>query len=167
MRRQFSIPRCRTNSTRSTLMRDGQPLRSSSWTFLITLGKLPTPATHRLLTHNVRPINLIELTINFNRRNALYIQELYHRRNLAGCGRRNKSFHFGSLLPRYWHEELWFQQDGATCHIARATTDLLKDKFGDRLISRFGPVNWPPRSCDLTLLDYFLWGLCKVIGLCG
>ncbi|GFT73399.1 DUF4817 domain-containing protein [Trichonephila clavipes] len=57
--------------------------------------------------------------------------------------------------------ELWFQQDGATCHTARATIDLLKDTFGDRLISRFGPVNWPPRSCDLTLLDYFLWGYVK------
>ncbi|GFX57482.1 putative transposable element [Trichonephila clavipes] len=63
-------------------------------------------------------------------------------------------------------QELWFQQGGATCHTARATIDLLKDTFGDRLISRFGPVNWPPRSCDLTPLDYFL-GLCKVIGLCG
>ncbi|GFW78159.1 transposable element Tc3 transposase [Trichonephila clavipes] len=55
-------------------------------------------------------------------------------------------------------QELWFQQDGATCHTARATVNLLKDTFGDRLISRFGPVNWPPRSCDLTPLDYFLWG---------
>ncbi|GFV56586.1 putative DD41D transposase [Trichonephila clavipes] len=53
-------------------------------------------------------------------------------------------------------QELWFQQDGATCHTARATID-----FGDRPISRFGPVNWPPRSCDLTLLDYFLWGYVK------
>ncbi|GFX79866.1 putative transposase [Trichonephila clavipes] len=44
---------------------------------------------------------------------------------------------------------------------ARATIDLLKDTFGDRLISRFGPVNWPPRSCDFTLLDYFLWGYVK------
>ncbi|GFW83091.1 transposable element Tc3 transposase [Trichonephila clavipes] len=52
---------------------------------------------------------------------------------------------------------LWFQQDGATCHTARATIDILKKTFGDRLISRFGPVNWPPRSCDLTPLDYFLW----------
>ncbi|GFY18467.1 RNase H domain-containing protein [Trichonephila clavipes] len=52
-------------------------------------------------------------------------------------------------------QELWFQQDGATCHTARATIDLLKDTFGDRLVSRFGPVNWPPR-CDLTPLDYFL-----------
>ncbi|GFW00436.1 putative LOC100569746 [Trichonephila clavipes] len=57
--------------------------------------------------------------------------------------------------------ELWFQQDGATCHTARATIDLLKDPFGDCLISRFGPVNWPPRSADLTPLDYFLWGYVK------
>ncbi|GFV37083.1 uncharacterized protein TNCV_791701 [Trichonephila clavipes] len=57
--------------------------------------------------------------------------------------------------------ELWFQQDGATCHTARATIDLLKDTFGDRLFSRFGPVNWPSRSCDLTPLDYFLWGYVK------
>ncbi|GFY24434.1 uncharacterized protein TNCV_1014821 [Trichonephila clavipes] len=54
-----------------------------------------------------------------------------------------------------------FQQDGATCHTARATIDLLKDTLGDRLISRFGPVNWPPRSWDLTPLDYFLWGYVK------
>ncbi|GFW52786.1 retrovirus-related Pol polyprotein from transposon 297 [Trichonephila clavipes] len=58
-------------------------------------------------------------------------------------------------------QELWFQQDGATCHTARATIDLLKDTFGDRLISRFGPVNWPPRSCDLTPLNHFLWGYVK------
>ncbi|GFX62072.1 putative transposase [Trichonephila clavipes] len=58
-------------------------------------------------------------------------------------------------------QELWFQQDGATCHTAGATIDLLKDTFGDRLISRFGPVIWPPRSCDLTPLDYFLWGYVK------
>ncbi|GFV89929.1 DUF4817 domain-containing protein [Trichonephila clavipes] len=50
-------------------------------------------------------------------------------------------------------QELWFQQDGATCHTARATIDLLIDTFGDRLISRFGPANWPPRSCGLTPLD--------------
>ncbi|GFW05909.1 transposable element Tc3 transposase [Trichonephila clavipes] len=68
---------------------------------------------------------------------------------------------------RIWSEanpqgyELWFQQDGATCHTARATIDLLKDTFVDRLISRFGPVNWPPRSCDLTPLDYFLWNYVK------
>ncbi|GFV29768.1 putative DD41D transposase [Trichonephila clavipes] len=58
-------------------------------------------------------------------------------------------------------QELWFQQDGTTCHTARAIIDLLKNTFGDRLISRFGPVNWPPRSCDLTPPDYFLRGYVK------
>ncbi|GFX63325.1 transposase domain containing protein [Trichonephila clavipes] len=60
-------------------------------------------------------------------------------------------------MPR-WVEAVLYAKDGATCHTARATIDLLKDTFDDRLISRFGPVNWPPRSCDLTPLDYFLWG---------
>ncbi|GFW55055.1 uncharacterized protein TNCV_2786701 [Trichonephila clavipes] len=73
----------------------------------------------------------------------------------------------GGIIDPYFfkndegHNELWFQQDGATCPTARATIDLLKDTFGDRLIARFVPVNWPPRSCDLTPLDYFLWGYVK------
>ncbi|GFV30900.1 transposable element Tc3 transposase [Trichonephila clavipes] len=58
-------------------------------------------------------------------------------------------------------QELWFQQNDATCHTARATVNLLKDTLGDRLILRFGSVNWPPRSCDLTPLDYFLWSYVK------
>ena len=58
-------------------------------------------------------------------------------------------------------DEMWFQQDGATCHTARETIDLLKETFNDNIISRNGPVNWPPCSCDLTPLDYFLWGYVK------
>ncbi|GFV72831.1 uncharacterized protein TNCV_1325421 [Trichonephila clavipes] len=58
---------------------------------------------------------------------------------------------FISELNTHDVQELWFQQDGATCHTARATIDLLKVTFGDRLISRFGPVNWPPRI-DVTPL---------------
>ncbi|GFW07130.1 putative DD41D transposase [Trichonephila clavipes] len=69
--------------------------------------------------------------------------------------------HIKEFSPPHLLKELWFQQDGATCHTARATIDLLKGTFGDRLISRFEPVNWPPRSCDLTPLDYFLWGYVK------
>ncbi|GFT21778.1 hypothetical protein TNCV_2970191 [Trichonephila clavipes] len=71
---------------------------------LTTFGKLPTPATHHLLTDDVRPIDLTELPMNFNWRNALDIQVLYPRPNLTGFGRRNKSFHFGPLQLRYWHE---------------------------------------------------------------
>ena len=69
------------------------------------------------------------------------------------------------FCPKYQEfdlHDMWFPQDGATCHTARATMDLLRGEFGDHLISRSGPFNWPPRSCDLTPLDYFLWGHVKV-----
>ena len=58
-------------------------------------------------------------------------------------------------------EDMWFQLDGATCHTARGTTELLREKFPGRVISRNGDQNWPPRSCDLTPCDLFLWGFVK------
>ncbi|GFX86247.1 putative transposable element [Trichonephila clavipes] len=85
-------------------------------------------------------------------------------RNVTVNGDRYRAMITNFLIPELNNhdvQELWFQQDGATCLTDRATIDLLKDTFGDRLISRFGPVNWPPRSCDLTPLDYFLWGYVK------
>ena len=58
-------------------------------------------------------------------------------------------------------DNIWFQHDGATCHTANATLNLLRPIFENRIISERGDVNWPPRSCDLTPLDYFLWGAVK------
>lgn len=57
--------------------------------------------------------------------------------------------------------DMWFQQDGATCQTAHETIGILKGKFDERVISRNGPIEWPPRSCDLTPLDFFLWGYVK------
>ena len=54
-----------------------------------------------------------------------------------------------------------FQQDGATCRTAEATLDVLCPVFEDCIISRRADVVWPPRSCDLTPLDYYLWGAVK------
>ena len=36
------------------------------------------------------------------------------------------------------------------------TLDVLRPVFEDRIISRRADVVWPPRSCDLTPLDYYL-----------
>ena len=41
---------------------------------------------------------------------------------------------------------IWFQQDGAMCHTAEATLDVLRSVFEDRIISRRADVVWPPRS---------------------
>ncbi|GFV32630.1 transposable element Tc3 transposase [Trichonephila clavipes] len=78
----------------------------------------------------------------------------YYSNDLASLTRVEISIRFGS--PGYFS-----LSKSDVLEAARATIDLLKDTFGDRLISRFGPVNWPPRSCDLTPLDYFLWGYLK------
>lgn len=58
-------------------------------------------------------------------------------------------------------ENFYFQQDGATCHTNRETITLLQSMFPGRVISRNGDFNWPPRSCDLSPLDFFLWGYLK------
>ena len=54
-----------------------------------------------------------------------------------------------------------FQQDGATCHTAEAILDNLRPVFEDRIISRKVDVVWPPRSCVLTPLGYYLWRTVK------
>ena len=36
---------------------------------------------------------------------------------------------------------MWFQQDGATCHTANEIIQLLHETFSDRVLSRFGDQN--------------------------
>ncbi|KAF2357472.1 hypothetical protein FHG87_011770 [Trinorchestia longiramus] len=56
---------------------------------------------------------------------------------------------------------IWYQQDGATNHTARETIILLNRLFPQKLISQRGDANWPPRSPDLTIHDFYLWGYLK------
>ena len=58
-------------------------------------------------------------------------------------------------------QDFWFQQDGATSHMARETMTLLRERFQGHLISRFGDVPWTPRSPDLTPADFFFWSYIK------
>jgi len=56
---------------------------------------------------------------------------------------------------------LWYQQDGALAHNARIVRMFLNQRFPNRWIGRGRPVLWPPRSPDLNLLDFVLWGYVK------
>ena len=74
----------------------------------------------------------------------------------------------GMLQFFFWSEiedmnvsDMWFQQDGARPHTAAETMAIVNDRFPDRTISQGAKVEWPPRSCDLTPLDFFLWGYVK------
>ncbi|XP_055307310.1 uncharacterized protein LOC129571528, partial [Sitodiplosis mosellana] len=57
--------------------------------------------------------------------------------------------------------DMWFQQDGARPHTTPETLAVIEERFPNRIISQKAEVGWPPRSCDLTPLDYFLWGYVK------
>ena len=52
----------------------------------------------------------------------------------------------------------FYQQDGAPPHYSCAARNLLNTNLPDRWVGRRGPVEWPPRSPDLTICDFFLWG---------
>ena len=64
------------------------------------------------------------------------------------------------LLP----EELesgYFQQDGATAHTTRENLRYLEEFYDDRIISLRANPEWPPRSPDLTPLDFSVFGWMK------
>jgi hypothetical protein len=65
------------------------------------------------------------------------------------------------LKKKHKYSRVWFQQDGATCHTAHDTMEVLKKHFNDRIVSRGMPISWPPRSPDLSVCDFFLWGYLK------
>jgi len=71
--------------------------------------------------------------------------------------RPNQVCNLKKMITEKELKNMWFQQDSATSQTTNVTMDLLKTKFGLQVISRNDPVNWPPLSCDLTPLDYFLW----------
>jgi len=51
-----------------------------------------------------------------------------------------------------------FQKDGAPPRWGSHVCWLLDAAFPNRWIGRDGPTPWPPRSPDITPLDFFLWG---------
>lgn len=58
-------------------------------------------------------------------------------------------------------EQMWIQHDGAPAHYYRAVREFLDNRYPQKWIGRSGFIGWPPRSCDLTPLDFFLWGNIK------
>lgn len=58
-------------------------------------------------------------------------------------------------------DNVWFQQDGCQVHFAVIVRNLLNDIFNGKWIGRRGTIEWPPRSPDLTPLDFFYWGYLK------
>jgi hypothetical protein len=70
------------------------------------------------------------------------------------------------LMPQLQHKgkvkSVIFQHDGAPPHYSKQVRQFLAQKFPEeRVIGRGYGQRWPPRSPDLTPLDYWLWGVLK------
>ena len=51
---------------------------------------------------------------------------------------------------------LWFMQDGATCHTTENNLSILKEEFNGRIISNKTDEVWPPNIPDLNPLARLL-----------
>ena len=65
---------------------------------------------------------------------------------------------FTSLLYEDGSFPVYCQQDGAPSHFDIHVRQWLDQLFRGVWIGRRGPDEWPPRSPDLGLLDFYLWG---------
>lgn len=65
------------------------------------------------------------------------------------------------VIPEDCSPDEWFQQDGATAHTSNVAMEWLRNRFPEKLISHRSSFPWPPRSPDLSPLDFFLWGFVK------
>lgn len=64
-------------------------------------------------------------------------------------------------LPLAEYRKCFYQHDGAPAHNAHLVKNFLLETFADRWIGNNGPFLWPPRSPDLAVLDFFVWGAIK------
>lgn len=65
--------------------------------------------------------------------------------------------------PLQLRRHFYFQQDGASAHYSLQARRWLDSHLPGRWIGRRGPIEWPPRSPDLTPPDFFLWGYVKSV----
>ncbi|KYN21444.1 hypothetical protein ALC57_06180 [Trachymyrmex cornetzi] len=69
-----------------------------------------------------------------------------------------------SLPPReLFHSSLTDETASDTCssHTSRVARAALNAMFPDKWIGKYGLINYPPRSPDLTIVDYYFWGRIK------
>lgn len=104
-----------------------------------------------------------------------YSYQLVQNLRLTDFARRTEFCEF--LLTKYtedesflkniiWTDEAKFNKNGIfnrhnSHYNGEIVNQCLYNLFDDRWISNNGPHRWPPRSPDLTPLDFFIWGYVK------
>ena len=99
-----------------------------------------------LVFRNVKPCCLMRHTVQGHRK----MDGIWNRFKLKSTSRI--TFEQGII------SRVIFMQDAAPRHFSCFVTDVFNERFPDAWIGRGGPIPWPPRSPDLSPLDFCLWG---------
>ena len=68
---------------------------------------------------------------------------------------------YRAICNEFLFTKIEVENSGNISFQQEATVDVLCPVFEDQIISRRADVVWPLRNCNLTLLDYYLWGAFK------
>ena len=93
-----------------------------------------------------------------------YVNKPYFFENEAGVAVSVNGLRYRTMINEFlWLEledmdvdDVYFQQNRTTCYTSGETIGLLREKFPGRVISRNCDCNWPPKSCALAPVDFFL-----------
>ena len=86
---------------------------------------------------------------------------IFHIAETTMNGERYKDILTTKVVPHLnqrRNQNLLYQQDGAPAHYAVIVRELLNKELNGRWIGRGGHIEWPPRSPDLSVNDFWLWG---------
>ena len=78
--------------------------------------------------------------------------------------RKSKVFEDTELMEKAKHQILAttsLRNSARELGLSLYTTFLIRDLFAQNIVGKFFNFNWPPRSPDLSPLDFFLWGYLK------
>jgi len=93
-------------------------------------------------------------------RGPIFSVQLLHTTCILTC--RAEGHCFTTITETAWEWWIFFQPDGSPPHHTVTVCTFLDERLPNRWIGRQGSVERPPRSPDLTPIDFFFWGAVKV-----
>lgn len=113
-----------------------------------------------IMTHdyNVRRWELVNIDHYMKDQHILIVKH-YYQNALTLNGKRYRAMITQFFVPHLEYialDNTWFQQDMPYMSYCSSRFIVLHKYAPGRAIFQFSNQNWPPRSCDLTLLDFWL-----------
>jgi hypothetical protein len=87
------------------------------------------------------------------------VLERFHtspQKSIMQCARKS-----GASAPRVLRKRFYYEQDGAPPHYHTDVRAYIDQNVSGHWIGRRGPIDFQPRSPDLTPLEFYLWGTAK------